>query len=440
MRYFCSPDDDDDFGFFGDDDNEEEQDEEEEYEDEEQPGEEPEEDEPSEDDGGDQDDPDNQQDDDDQFDEDLPGVDETVYASAEDFPNADAEDFEDDEGDWSVDDYEESAANIFGDTQFFGDTITTQLAEKGFNAFENPGFAQNFNEIAPGAGDTVRLFERDGQLHAFGFLPMAVLALLRSRYTGIDWSNAEVSVPGMGGEKAETKPLPEPFNSAQVRDSVDLRPYASPVGDQRQTSRCSAFAWTHATELGSSILQKATPRLSPNYTMLRFQQMQGDAKNFRYAYEGGEGTVGGPDPGHVLVQEGTCQNRLWPDDSPQPMADERLLASDAAQYRLPARPWPIEIDDVKKALSAGCPVHVAMNTGPRFSDVGRDGIINAAEAPSGQHGRHAMLLCGYTGNFYIVKNSWGTDWGDQGYCYIPKNVLQAADAEFVAVLLDKKQA
>jgi C1A family cysteine protease len=81
-----------------------------------------------------------------------------------------------------------------------------------------------------------------------------------------------------------------------------------------------------------------------------------------------------------------------------------------------------------------------MNTGPRFSDVGRDGIVSAAEAPSGQHGRHAMLLCGYTGNFYIVKNSWGTDWGDQGYCYIPKNVLQAADAEFVAVLLDKKQA
>ena len=69
--------------------------------------------------------------------------------------------------------------------------------------------------------------------------------------------------------------------------------------------------------------------------------------------------------------------------------------------------------------------------------VGRDGLFNAAEAPSGQHGRHAMLLVGYTGNFYIVKNSWGTDWGQQGYCLIPKNVLMASDPEFVAILLRK---
>jgi C1A family cysteine protease len=46
-----------------------------------------------------------------------------------------------------------------------------------------------------------------------------------------------------------------------------------------------------------------------------------------------------------------------------------------------------------------------------------------------------MLIVGYTGNFYILKNSWGTDWGDQGYCYVPKNVLAASDPEFIAVLL-----
>ena len=67
--------------------------------------------------------------------------------------------------------------------------------------------------------------------------------------------------------------------------------------------------------------------------------------------------------------------------------------------------------------------------------VGRDGVFNAAEAPSGRHGRHAMLIVGYTGNFFIVKNSWGADWGDQGYCYIPKSVLAASEPDFIAVLL-----
>lgn len=442
MRYLFSPDD-DDFDFFDDDsgddqsDDYEEEEEEEEYE--------------GEDDGvyDDEVEDDEEEDEDAEYDEDsdeesydgdiegeLPDLDDSVYASAEDYPNADPEDFVDDQGDWSPDDYYESAQNLFGDHPFFGDTLANQLATAGFQFFDNPQFSNNFNQLAPGAGDTIRLFERDGVLHAFGFLTTAALAILQSRYTGIDWSHAEVAIPGMGGERAETRPLPEPFASAPIKDAVDLRPYATPVADQRQTSRCSAFAWTHATELANNILKSNSPRLSANYTMLQFQEMQGDAKSYEYAYRGGDGTIGGPDPGHVLAQEGTCQQRLWPDDSPEPLAGHQLLASDAAQHRLPATPWPIALDDVKKAISAGCPVHLAMNTGPRFSDIGRDGMVHAAEGPSGMHGRHAMLLCGYTGNFYIVKNSWGNDWGDQGYCYIPKNVLMDSDAEFVAVLLN----
>ena len=106
--------------------------------------------------------------------------------------------------------------------------------------------------------------------------------------------------------------------------------------------------------------------------------------------------------------------------------------SDAELHRLDATPQPIALDDVKRALSAGCPVHVAMNTGSAFSNVGRDGVFNAAEPPSGRHGRHAMLIVGYTGNFYTLKNSWGEDWGDKGYSYVPHNTLAASDPELVA--------
>ena len=45
-----------------------------------------------------------------------------------------------------------------------------------------------------------------------------------------------------------------------------------------------------------------------------------------------------------------------------------------------------------------------------------------------------MLLTGYTGNFFTVKNSWGEEWGDKGYGYIPKNVLAQSDPEFIAIL------
>jgi hypothetical protein len=369
--------------------------------------------------------------------DDLPPVDDDVFASASDFPNADASDFEDDAGDWSSDDYQQSAENLFGDRPFFGDTLVQQKIDEGFQPYEDTRFDQAFDQIAPGSSDTVQLFERDGKLFAFGLVSQAALALLMARYTGIDWNNLEVAVPPKG-DPVPPQALPPAFANIAEKDAVDLRKYATPVGDQGQTGRCSAFAWTHAIEMSRNILNEDSPRLSPNFTMLEFQRMQGDARDYEYAYEGGDGTVSGPDPGEVLVEYGTCRQELWPDDRPSPLTREEQLEADAQRYRLEAVPLPIAVDDVKKVLSAGCPVHVSMNTGAGFSDVGRDGRFNAAEAPSGRHGRHAMLIVGYVGNFFTLKNSWGAGWGDQGFCYVPKNVLAASDPEFVAVLLQSR--
>ncbi len=369
--------------------------------------------------------------------DDLPPVDDDVFATADDFPNAEAADFEDDTGGWTADDYEASAENLFGDHPFFGDTLTQQKIDEGFQPYEDAAFGRGFDQIVPGASDTVQLFERDGRLTAFGVLSQAALALLMSRYTGIDWGNVDVAVQEKG-ERVEPQPLPPAFANIAEQDAVDLRKYATPIADQGQTSRCAAFAWTHANEMSRNILKldpNGAARLSPNFTMLEFQRFQGDARDYQYAYSGGDGTASGPEPGELLVDHGTCRQELWPDDRPTPLQNEKQLASDAEKYRLQAIPWPIGIDDVRKVLSAGCPVQVSMNTGTAFSDVGRDGRFNAAETPSGRHGRHAMLIVGYVGNFFTLKNSWGTGWGDQGYCYVPKNVLAASDPEFNAVLL-----
>jgi len=377
-------------------------------------------------------------DDDDDFSDpdNLVELDNDVALSADDFPNASEADFADDNGSWTPDDYQQSAANLFGDHEFFGDTMVQQRADEGYQAFQDPAFMRGFDEVAPGSSETVRLFERDGHLSAFGFVTTAMLEYLQMRYTGIDLSNLDVSVPPRG-EPVIPQPLPPAFDAIQPADAVDLRKHCTPIGDQGQTSRCSAFAWTHATELVSNMKTGNTPRLSPSYTMLQFQRMQGDARDYSYAYSGGDGTVSGTDPGEVIAEHGTCRQELWPDSSEVPTTSERVLISDAEKHHLEGTPHPIAIDDIRKVLSAGCPVHAAINTGSTFSDVGRDGIFNAAEAPSGRHGRHAMLIVGYTGNFFIVKNSWGENWGDKGYCYIPKNVLAASEPDLIAVLVKK---
>ena len=91
-------------------------------------------------------------------------------------------------------------------------------------------------------------------------------------------------------------------------------------------------------------------------------------------------------------------------------------------------------------LSSGYPVHVGMNTGKAFQSLGRSGVLDVSEKPSGDHGRHAMLIVGYTGNYFIIKNSWGEGWGDKGYAYVPKKILAEAEPELVAIIPTKGAA
>jgi len=201
-------------------------------------------------------------------------------------------DFQEDDGSWTPDDYQQSAQNLFGDHEYFGDTMTQQRIDQGYQPFTDPGFMQGFEQVAPGSSQTIQLFEGPHGLVAYGFLTMAMMEFLRMRYMGIDFSNVDVSVP-QRGEPVEPKPLPPAFDSVQPADAVDLRKFCTPIGDQGQTLRCSAFAWTHATEMVTNIKTGSAPRLSPTYTMLEFQRLQGDAKDYRYAYSGGDGTASG---------------------------------------------------------------------------------------------------------------------------------------------------
>lgn len=72
------------------------------------------------------------------------------------------------------------------------------------------------------------------------------------------------------------------------------------------------------------------------------------------------------------------------------------------------------IDGLKKALVVNGPCYISV---PVYNySVIMWKPINLDEK---QKGGHAMTVVGYDKNGFIIRNSWGKNWGDKGYCIFP---------------------
>jgi C1A family cysteine protease len=77
---------------------------------------------------------------------------------------------------------------------------------------------------------------------------------------------------------------------------------------------------------------------------------------------------------------------------------------------------------VKQAIYRDkAPVMLNYHVYDSFFNTGKDGIVKANSGAD--NGYHCMTIVGFKKikgtNYFIVQNSWGTSWGDKGYCYIP---------------------
>lgn len=88
---------------------------------------------------------------------------------------------------------------------------------------------------------------------------------------------------------------------------------------------------------------------------------------------------------------------------------------------------------LKSVLAQNDPFVFGYTVYESFDSMGSNGMMTMPDVSKEQLlGGHAVLAVGYNDdlNMFIVRNSWGTGWGDKGYFYMPYSFI--ADDDYAA--------
>lgn len=251
---------------------------------------------------------------------------------------------------------------------------------------------------------------------------------------------SETEITGSGIYSAER------FAEDELPAQVDLRPFMTPVENQASANSCTANAVVGGYEY---IINRVGEPADLSRLFVYY-----NARLLGLEYFGGD-TV--KDQGSsitlalkMLEDQGVCYESTWPyhvKSNGQVQAineepDEEAYDEASQLLDLPHFQWetpeqiPLDLYTMKHCLAEGYPFVFGLALFGSFDQAGAKGRVPmpdlASDAGRESHGRHAMLCVGYkdAAQMFIVRNSWGEDWGDGGYCYIPYEYMTNPDLCF----------
>ncbi|MBE6210394.1 MAG: hypothetical protein E7130_02010 [Rikenellaceae bacterium] len=225
------------------------------------------------------------------------------------------------------------------------------------------------------------------------------------------------------------EPLNELYQPHDIKTtSLDLRANFGPIKNQGPQGSCLSFALTSIFEyamrsvnhreeydLSERFLYYNARRIDPTVTDLT----QDTGLTFRNAID-------------ALAKYGITTEALCkynpeiydeaPSDAAYEDAKKRLLRK--------ALGVPLAVDAIKSALEDGYPVAASFTICQSFANINHGFIPMPEESEIGtdqdNDSHHAMVIVGFEDKLqcFLVRNSWGTAWGEQGYCYIPYSYIE----------------
>jgi len=205
------------------------------------------------------------------------------------------------------------------------------------------------------------------------------------------------------------------LRSTEREGSVDLRKFCSPVADQGQLGSCTAFAMGKGLREFLLIRDnKPLVPLSPLFLYYVERKIDGNVNE-----DAGSTMTTGM---KALKEIGDSTEELWPYKISKFKKQPPKEAYDAAAaYELKETKSIDGLQGIKDELDKQNPVVFGFYVYSSFMK-SKDGII---PVPDVDHekllGGHAVMAVGYDDakQVLIMRNSWGTSWGDKGYFYMP---------------------
>jgi C1A family cysteine protease len=217
------------------------------------------------------------------------------------------------------------------------------------------------------------------------------------------------------------------------KNKVDLRKWCSPIEDQLHLGSCVGQAVVGAFEL---MINKVQPEkfkdLSRLFVYYNARLIEGyvDEDVGVYVRDGIK----------AVHQWGVCTEERWP-YLINKFADTPSVESyiDAKSRLIDSYSRINSIDDIKATLALEIPIVTGIQVFGNFDRLRSNAVISLPNDDDEILGGHAITIVGYDNDrkYFICRNSFGEDWGDRGYFYMPYDYAEryAMDAWMFNIII-----
>ncbi|TFW13768.1 hypothetical protein E4L96_19345 [Massilia arenosa] len=242
--------------------------------------------------------------------------------------------------------------------------------------------------------------------------------LVPSRGTDTDWQYDDALTAGL---------LRAP---AALPASVDLRQSWWTINDQGGTGSC--VGWASADGVLRYHLVKASKLdegtlLSPRFVWMASKESDEFVRRPEtFIEEAGTSLKAAMDVirkyGCVLDQELPFSIATLMYDGPENAFFASASMRKAANYTNLRK----NLNQWKSWLATTGPILVGLSVDETWDNAGATHGKLDDFVPDSVRGGHAVCVVGYTADRFIIRNSWGTTWGDEGYAYASKGYIEDA--------------